>query len=173
MVNADSATTQLQNKYNAELIVTERGKYKFDLVNWQQDYKGFRSRMKKTYIENGTFSPIPEHVYKKYDQMRQELVDEVFVRIKDAMSTDNIDMMLRLMRPEDENLLRLIDQKGKIRSSPELKDVITRCKSRSLIISTKRTGNNPLYDLTQLGKDVLLAIDADDKAKEKIRRKGE
>jgi len=173
MVNADSATTQLQNKYNAELIVTERGKYKFDLVSWKQDYKGFRSRMKKTFIEEGTFSPIPESVYKKYDEMRQELVEEVFVRIKDALSTDNIDLMLRLLRPEDENLLRLIDQKGAIRSSHELKDVITRCRSRSLILSNRRVGNNPTYDLSRLGKDVLLAIDSDDKAKEKIRRKGE
>jgi predicted transcriptional regulator len=129
--------------------------------------------MKKTYIEEGTFSTIPKDIYIKYDEMRKELVDEVFIRIKDALSYDSIDQMLKLLRPEDENLLRLIHQKGAIRSAPELKDVITRCRSRSLIISTHRVGNNVMYDLSQLGKDVLLAIDADDRAKEKIRRKGD
>ena len=173
MVNADSATTQLQNKYNAELTITERGKYKFDKITWQQDYRGFRSRIKKIFVEEGTFSPISDKEYKIYDTARMELVDEVFIRMKDAMSLDNIDAILKLLRPEDENLLRLIHKKGAIRASPELKDNITRCRSRNLILNTHRVGNNVMYDLSQLGADVLLAIDSNDKAKERIQRKGD
>jgi hypothetical protein len=173
MVNADSATTQLQNKYNAELIVTSRGNFKFDLVNWQQDYRGFRNKMSKTYVEKGTFNPIPIEVYKKYDEMRQELVDEVFVRLKDAQSADSVDRLIKVVKPEDIAFLRLIKEIGVITATPEYKNIITRCRGRGLIVATSRSGNNPRYDLTQLACDLLLTIDSDDKAKEKIRRKGE
>ena len=163
MVNAEEATSQLQNKYNAEVTVKTKGTYKYDKVEWLQDFRGFRTRMKKTWIENGTFDPIPMDVYMKYDKMRMELTKEVFVRIKDALSTDNLEMQLRLLKPDDERLLLYIDQKGPTNYDTfsdifgeKTKDTVTRCKARNLIIATQsEPGRHPKYELTQLGKDLL------------------
>ncbi len=169
MVNAEEATSQLQNKYNAEVTVYTKGHYKYDRVEWLQDFKGFRTRMKKTWVENGTFDPIPSEVYKRYDKMRMALTKEVFVRIKDALSYDNIDFLLRILKPDDEEFLRLIDKRGPTTYAKEWDDVITRCRSRNLIVSISCAGNHVKYDLSQLGRDVLAAIDKDPKVMEKMR----
>ncbi len=168
MVNAEEATSQLQNKYNAEITVKTKGHYKYDRVDWLQDFKGFRTRMKKTWIENGTFDPIPLEIYKKYDEMRKELTKEVFVRIKDALSNDNISVLLRLIKPEDEQFLRWIDKKGAVSYDKTLDEVITRCRSRSLIVSVPTTRGHCRYDLSQLGKDLLMKIDSDNNASQRI-----
>ena len=168
MVNAEEATSQLQNKYNAEVTVKSKGHYKYDRVEWLQDYKGFRTRMKKTWIENGTFDPIPREVYAKYDEMRRQLTKEVFVRIKDALSYDNMDFLLRMLKPEDEQFLRLIDVKGPATYEKEIADVVTRCRSRNLIISISTSGRHAKYDLSQLGKDLLMTLDSDSKASERV-----
>ncbi len=173
MVNAEEATSQLQNKYNAEVTVTSKGNYKYDKVEWLQDYRGFRTKMKKTWIENGTFDPIPTEWYLKYDSMRRDLTKEVFVRIKDALSYDNMDFLLRMMKPEDEQFLRLIDQKGPTKYDKSYEDIITRCRSRNLIVSVSQAGGHTKYDLSQLGKDVLMTIDSDDKASDKIQKRAE
>lgn len=168
MVNAEEATSQLQNKYNAEVTVRSKGHYKYDKVEWLQDFKGFRTRMKKTWIENGTFDPIPKEVYLKYDAMRKDLTKEVFIRIKDALSYDNMDFLLRMLKPEDEQFLRLIDEKGPTTYEKEMADIITRCRSRNLIISVSTAGKHTKYDLSQLGKDLLMTIDSDGKASDRI-----
>jgi hypothetical protein len=166
MVNAEEATSQLQNKYNAEVTVKTKGHYKYDKVEWLQDFRGFRTRMKKTWIESGTFDPIPPEVYVKYDKMRMELTKEVFVRIKDALSMDNVDTCIRMLKPEDLILLRYIDNKGPSRHSTindelgvKAKDTVTRCKARNLIISISDGPNHCKYEMSQLGKDVLTAYD--------------
>ncbi len=169
MVNAEEATSQLQNKYNVEITVKSKGHYKYDKVEWLQDYKGFRTRMKKTWVENGTFDPIPQEIYLKYDAMRKELTKEVFVRIKDALSYDNMDFLLRLLKPEDEQFLRFIDQKGRATYDKTIDDVITRCRSRNLIVSVPTSKGHCKYELSQLGKDLLMTIDSNDKASERIK----
>lgn len=177
MVNAEEATSQLQNKYNAEITVKSKGNYKYDKVEWMQDFRGFRTKMKKTWIENGTFDPIPEDIYRIYDEKRKELTKEVFVRIQDALSADSLDYVLRMLKPEDVQLLRLLDTRGPTRSDTaanelgdSLKHVITRCRARNLIISLgSRTRNTrATYDLSQLGKDVLDALDSNDKAVQRV-----
>lgn len=166
MVNAEEATSQLQNKYNAELTVNKKGHYKYDAVSWLQDFKGFRTKMKKTWIENGTFDPIPEDVYRVYDEMRKDLTREVYVRIQDALTVDSIDFVLRMIKPEDTQLLTLISNKGPIyyemaRSTlgEKYKDTITRCKARNLIIATTPNQKSYRYDISPLGVDVLAAIE--------------
>jgi hypothetical protein len=163
MVNAEEATSQLQNKYNAEITVKTKGNYKYDKVEWLQDFRGFRTKMKKTWVENGTFDPIPTEVYAEYDKMRMQLTKEVFVRINDALSLDNLETQFKLLKSDDATLLRAIDNKGAlaletikgILGEDKAKEIITRCKSRNLIVSISCPGGNQKYDLTQLGKDVL------------------
>jgi hypothetical protein len=179
MVNAEEATIQLQNKYNIEVVVNSKGHYKYDSVSWQQDFRGFRTKMKKTWIENGEFDPIPQEVYKEYDVMRHELVQEAFVRIKDAMAADQLETTLRLIKPVDIDFLRLIDTRGPIRhdtAKDELGDEkykmsLTRCKARSLIISTCQGGTVYKLDMTSLGKDVLDEYDNRQLDNKKVRRK--
>lgn len=162
MVNAEEATSQLQNKYNAEVTVKTKGHYKYDKVDWLQDFRGFRTKMKKTWIENGTFDPIPTEIYARYDQMRMQLTKEVFVRINDALSLDNLETQFKLLKNEDATLLRLLDSKGALTMEAletvlgeQTKTIITKCKSRNLIVSVSCPGGHYKYDLTQLGKDVL------------------
>lgn len=168
MVNAGEATSQLQDKYNAEITVNRKGHYKYDRVEWLQDFKGFRTRMKKTWVENGKFPPIPKDWYKKYDQMRCELTKEVFIRIKDALSYDNMDYLLKLLKPEDEQLLRLISNKGPISYEPGLKETITRCKARNLLTRLPTSPGHIKYELSQLGVDLLMTLDSDEKASRRL-----
>lgn len=166
MVDAGEATAQLQGKYNAEIFVNSKGKYKYDKVQWQQDYKGFNTRMRKDWIENGTFDPIPFNIYKEYDELRRDLTKQVFVRLKDALSMDTVDQMLKILKPADIQLLRLIDQKGPVKydtAKDQLgevyKDTLTRCKARSLVIPTNLGNNNYKLDLSSIGYDILTALD--------------
>lgn len=174
MVNAEEATSQLQNKYNVEVTVKRKGHYKFDKVEWLQDFRGFRTRMKKTWVENGTFDPLPTEVYKMYDSMRQDLTKEVFIRIEDALSVDSLDFVLKMIKPEDVDLLKLIDKIGPVyyeKAKNELgenyKDTITRCRARNLIVSTNVQQKNYKYEITGLGKDVITALENKDNAVKK------
>ena len=166
MVDADEATSQLQNKYNAEVTVSRKGKYKYDRVEWMQDFRGFKKKLRKDWQENGTFDPIPDEVYRRYDEMRKELTKEVFVRIQDALSIDSLDFVLRMIKPEDVKLLTLINDRGAIyhdTARSELgkayKNTIRRCKARNLLVSTTTDGGHYRYDISNLGKDVLVALE--------------
>lgn len=166
MVDAGSATQQLQGKYNIEVFITEKGKYKYDKVIWKQDFNGFRTIMKKDFIEVGEFSPIPMPRYKEYDEMRKDLNKQAFVRLKDAMSVDTVDALLKILQPDDVQLLSLIRQKGPVKYDlakdklgESYKDTLTRCKARSLIIPTNLGNNNYKLDLSSIGLDVLAALE--------------
>lgn len=169
MVDAGSATAQLAGKYNLEVFVNTKGKYKYDKVIWKQDYNGFNTIMKKRCIEYGEFEPIPAEYYKQYDAMRQDLNQQAFVRLKDALAIDTVEMLLKILKPEDIMLLRLIQKlgptkydKAKEELGEQYKDTLTRCKARSLIIPTKLHNNNYKLDLSSIGFDVLAALDKTD-----------
>lgn len=173
MVDAGEATQQLQGKYTHEVTVNYKGKYKYDRVHWRQDFSGFRTMMKKEWIENGTFDPIPMNVYKEYDELRRDLTKQVFVRLKDALSMDTVDQLLKILKPIDISLLRLIESKGPVKydtAKDELgeqyKETLTRCKARSLVIPTNLGNNNYKLDLSSIGFDILAALD---KGKSEIR----
>ena len=38
---------QIQNKYTPELQMLEKGRYKYDRVEWMQDYRGWKPKSKK------------------------------------------------------------------------------------------------------------------------------
>lgn len=168
-VDAGSATQQLQGKYNIEVFITTKGKYKYDKVHWKQDYTGFRVMMKKECIETGTFKPIPPSIYKQYDEMRMELTDQAFVRLEDAMATDTLDSLLQLLKPTDIQLIQLIDSEGPIKYDrakeilgEEYKLTLTRCKARSIVIPTNLGNNNYKLDLSSIGRDIIEVLKEND-----------
>jgi hypothetical protein len=98
--------------------------------------------------------------------MRKDLNKQAFVRLKDAMSFDTVDMLLKIIKPSDIQLLRLIEKRGpthhavaKEELGEEYKDTLTRCKARSLIIPTAMGNNNYRLDLSSIGVDLLSALD--------------
>jgi DNA-binding ferritin-like protein (Dps family) len=162
MVDASEPTQQLQNKYNAELTVNFKGQYKYDKIRWEQDFRGFRTRIKKTWIENGDFPTLPLEVYREYDSMRKELVKESFVRMHDAFATDYLEQILKMLKEDDLKLSRLIDKRGpttynfaKEELGETYKDALCRCRARNLILPTHMEGTSYKLDLSKLGKDVL------------------
>lgn len=168
MVDAGEATAQLQGKYTHEVTVNKKGHYKYDRVNWHQDFRGFRTIMKKEWIENGTFDPIPKEVYLQYDELRKDLTKQVFVRLKDALSQDTVPQLLKILNEHDFKLLRLIQRKGpahhkmlQTELGEQYKDTVTRCKARSLVL-TMNTGSDTKLDLSSIGIDILAALDKKD-----------
>jgi len=175
MVNAESPTSQLQNKYNIEVIVPRKGVYKVDRVVWLQDYRGFRTKMKKwCIVDNATFPKIPDKYYKPYDKRRMSLTKEVYVRIQDAMSIDKLDIVLKMIKPSDIQLLKLIDLNGPIyykKAREDLKELykqtVIRCKSRGLIITSDHGSYNYKLEITPLAIDVLESLKNKDTARKK------
>ena len=166
MVDPNEPTLQLASKYTHELQVLEKGKYKYDVVEWQQNYRGFKTRVKKTFIENGTFDMWPKEVYLQYDEVRKSLCDEVFQRIDDTITVSSLDVALQLLKLEDENLLRLINKVGPITHyiadktlGPNARDILTRCKARNLVMPLLKGNRNYHVELTTLGQQVLEALD--------------
>jgi hypothetical protein len=166
MVDAGEATAQLQGKYTHEVTVLSKGHYKYDKVNWQQDFRGFQTRMKKEWIENGTFDPIPMNIYKEYDEARKDLTKQVFVRLKDALSLDTVAQMLKILVPADILLLRTIQKKGplsyegaKAILGEDYKDTITKCKARSLVIPNSVGTHHYIFDISSIGLDILKELD--------------
>jgi hypothetical protein len=166
MVDAGEATAQLQGKYTHELTVNKKGHYKYDRVNWQQDFRGFRTMMKKEWIENGTFTAIPKEVYLQYDELRKDLTKQVFVRLKDALSMDTVPQLLKILTPDDIKLLRLIQKEGPVYTKKiqdnigitKYKDVTTRSKARCLVLPV-RVGQDWKLDLSSIGWDILKELD--------------
>lgn len=177
MVDPNEPTLQLASKYTHELQILGKGHYKYDIVEWQQNYKGFKTRVKKTFVEEGTYEPWPREVYLQYDEIRKSLCDEVFQRIEDTITISSLDVALKLLKSEDENLLRLIEKLGPIShyvANKELgknsKEILVRCKSRNLVMPLLKGTQHYDVELTTLGRQVLEALD-NPKAKQKVEAK--
>jgi len=166
MVDPTEATYQIQEKYSHEVFIPERGVYKYDRVQWMPDYRGWRPKKNKIWIETNYFEEVPRDVYVQYDEMRMSLVHEAKQRIKDAMASDSqMESLLKRLQPLDIQLLELIQAKGlvnidaiKKELGEDTKEVLVRCKARCLVIPLNQGNNYYKYDLTDLGYDVLDAI---------------
>jgi ABC-type lipoprotein export system ATPase subunit/GNAT superfamily N-acetyltransferase len=165
MVDPAEPTFQLMQKYTHELFVPSRGVYKYDRVIWNQDYKGWRPRRSKDWIETNNFKPVPIDVYKQYDEMRLSLVDEMHQRIQDAICESRTEQILKRLLDADVKLLETIQIRGptyyeKIMEEvgPDCKDALIRCKARSLIVPIRKESGYYKYDLTDLGYQILDAI---------------
>jgi len=168
MVEPSEPTQQLQNKYSHELWCYGRGKVKYDRYYRLQDYKGFRSKGRKTWIDDFEFDPIPDEIFREYDQMRQALADEVLVSIEDTMVESGLDYLMRKLEPMDYQLMRIIKESGPIyhdRVYAEFgrdlgKKILTRLKSRAVIspVRDPSTGYSR-YDMYEIGFEILKALD--------------
>jgi len=160
MVDPTEPTLQLTNKYTHEIQILEKGKYKYDRVDWQQNYRGWKNRMKKTCIEVNTFDELPPEVYRDYDVTRMDLADEVIQRIKDAITESQSVLVFKRCKPIDFTILELLDQRGLIpystlAVSKENKMALIRLKSRGLVVPLHQGKRYYKYDITQLGREVL------------------
>jgi ATPase subunit of ABC transporter with duplicated ATPase domains len=165
MVDPAEPTFQLIQKYTHELFLPQRGVYKYDRVIWSQDFKGWRPRRSKDWIETNNFKPIPEDVYKQYDEMRLTLVDEMHQRIQDAIVESRTDQILKRLLDADVKLLETIQVRGPTyyeklceEVGPDTKDALVRCKARSLIVPIRKETGYYKYDLTDLGYEILDAV---------------
>jgi hypothetical protein len=161
MVDPNEPTFQLLTKYTHEIQVTDRGYYKYDSVTWLQDYRGFKPKPKKTFIERNEFDAWPEEVYEIYDdEIREDLTDEVFERIDTALADTHGASVIKRLKPQDFTILQRILDKGLLaRNTKEWtkyeKDSIIRLKSRNLISPVQVSQRNYSYDITNLGMEVL------------------
>jgi len=168
MVEPSEPTQQLQNKYTHELWVYSRGCVKYDRYHTMQDYKGFRPKGRKTWIDDFEFDPIPNEVFIQYDQMRQALADEVLLSIEDTMVESQQEYLMRRLEPIDYQLMRRIKEKGPIyhdmvyaEFGKDLgKQVLTRLKSRGVITPVRDTTTGySKYDMNMIGFEILKALD--------------
>lgn len=161
MVDPLEPTFQIQNKYTHEIQILSKGTYKYDRVEWRQDFKGWKPRTKKTFVETNTFDPWPDKVYAKYDKVRMGLADEVLQNIEDAISMSQVGWVLKLSKPSDFRLLQLIVDRGPILYrhisdiGKEWRKTLIRCKARKLIVPVAQSKGYYRYDITPLGVDVL------------------
>lgn len=170
MIEPTSPTEQLLLKYTHEVMVeritdTERY-YKYDKCRRQQDYKGWKNRQKKDWMEKQTFGRVPSGVYKQYDEMRMSLVDEAFVSMSDQMVDDNLAHVLKRITTVDITLLKLITAEGPMehkklgrRLGDASRQALTRCKSRGLVVSIHKGNRYYVNEITDLGLEVLKAVE--------------
>jgi hypothetical protein len=164
MVEPSEPTQQLQNKYTHEIWVYERGRAKYDRYHSQQDYRGFRTRGRKTWVDDFEFDPIPDEVFKEYDQMRQALADEVLLAIEDVVVETQLAYLIRRLDKYDLTVMQMIKDMGPVyhqkvyeQLGKDLgKKVLTRLKSRGIITTlTDRDSGYYRYDMNDIGFEIL------------------
>jgi len=170
MIDPTVATNQLMIKYTHEIrveaITDKKRIYKYDKVKRQQDFRGWKPRTRKDWLEIQEFDPIPLDVYEQYDSMRLALVDEMFVAIEDSMAFDTVDRAIERMEPIHHQLLRFIKTYGMVNhhklknqfGEPGLK-AMSWLKSYGLMVPVRKKGAYYNYDITSLGFDVLKKCD--------------
>lgn len=175
MIEPTSPTEQLLLKYTHEVRIEvtydkktgkEKRTYKYDKCKRQQDYKGWKHRQKKSWIEVQDFDPIPLDVYEQYDEMRLALVDETFVAIEDSMVFDTVERAVKRMEPIHYQILRFMKTVGMVNhhrlkkefGEPGLK-AMSWLKSYGLAVPVRKGKAYYNYDITALGTDVLKEAD--------------
>lgn len=158
----NSLTQQLQEKYTHELYVYERGKAKYDIIDWQQNYSGWVPRQNKEWIQCFDFPEVPLDVYKEYDLNRVALVDELNQQIKDSVYDNEVTKLLKRIDDKDIEILEEIQAKGPltpywIEQHDGHRDALKKCKSRSPVFSVRK-GSHYQYYISDFGIMVLDTI---------------
>jgi len=171
MIEPTEPTQQLQNKYTHELWCYERGRAKYDRYHVQQDYRGFKVRGHKNWIDDFEFDCIPHEVFVEYDQMRQALADEVLISIEDTMVESHLNYLMKRLEAPDYQLMKLISDFGPVyhkkvyeEFGQELgKKILTRLKSRAIIspVRDPETGYSK-YDMNEIGFEILKTLASKD-----------
>jgi len=180
MINPRSPTQQLMEKYTHEIkverISDDKRIYKYDKCSQEQDYKGWRNRLKKDWKETQEFGEVPLDVYKQYDEVRTSLVDEVFENIEDQMVEDSVPKILARIDKVDIHLLSFIrqvgpvyDKKVKQELGANYRQAMVRCKARSLVTPIRGKGHYYHYDITDLGLEVLKALGESEKSEISVK----
>jgi hypothetical protein len=163
MGNPNALTQQLQEKYTHEIFVPEKGLAKYDAIDWQQNFAGWQPRRKKAWQDTFTFDEVPISIYKKYDENRMALVDEMDQLIEDAMVDSESYRLLKRLDKLDIELLTKLRDDGMIhkdwfkkKENQKFGEILKRCKARSLIIPLVKPGTEQYYyDATDFGLEVL------------------
>lgn len=163
MVSPTEPTQQLQEKYTHEVWVYSRGKAKYDRFYAVQDYKGFRAKRRKHWIDDFPFWNIPKEVFIEYDQIRQELADEVLLSIKDTLVDNDIERVTKKLAPSDLQLRQLIQDTGPVYykkvyddfGKPLGKKVLTRLKARGIISPMRDSSGYTRYDMNEIGFEII------------------
>jgi len=174
MLDPSEATYQLASKYSHEIRITSPieknvpGTYKYDVIEWKQDFRSNRIRQKKTWLETQTFNYWPRDIYLKYNAMRVSLSGEIFQRIKDKRRESETEKNLKMLKPSDIEVLKLIDARGPsntrdIRNNLDDEqefdpNTIMRLKSRNLLIPYKTPSGQYKHDISDLGLSILDAV---------------
>jgi len=170
MIEPTSPTEQLLLKFTHEIKIertaTDKRMYKYYACERQQDFKGWKHRQKKDWIEQQEFGKAPLDVYEQYDEMRLSLVDEVFETITDSMVETTLDSIMKRLQPLDLQLIHLIKTYGPINhhklkselGNPGLK-ALARCKGRGIIVPRRKSKAYYVYDVTDFGLEVLKACE--------------
>lgn len=170
MLIPSEPTFQVYQKFTHELWIYQKGKAKYDQVDWQQDFRGWQARQDKDWIDSFTFEEMPMDVYKQYDEMRCSIADELDQQIDDAITETQTPALLKRLQPLDIELMEQIEAKGMLSydylhetCGGRFHDAVIRCKARSLVVPVRKQ-TAYWYDLTNLGIQILQALR--DKTKE-------
>ncbi len=111
MDRAENLTQQIVLKYDIEILVKERGKFKIDRVTWRQDYYGWKPQFRKWHITYGEFNPVPEDIYRRYDERRTSLTQDLRESILDNMMRSRT-WILKMLDEEDIIILGILRDIG-------------------------------------------------------------
>lgn len=163
MLLPSEPTFQIYQKFTHELWLYSKGKCKYDEVDWEQDYAGWRSRQDKDWVDHFTFEPMPIDVYKQYDEMRCSIADELDQQIDDAITETQTPTLLKRLQPIDIEFMELIEARGQVHydylyteCANKYHDALIRCKARSLVVPVRKQ-TSYWYDLTSFGYQILNA----------------
>lgn len=164
MGNPSGATQQLQEKYTHEVYVESRGHAKYDKVEWQQNFAGWQARQDKTWLCSFDFDPVPMDIYKRYNEKREQLVNDLIQQIDDAQIENEGLRIFRRLNETDIDLIERFQSRGEISwewfSKPEnarLKESVEKLRSRGVVIPQPH-GTAYWYELTDFGYDMLTVI---------------
>ncbi|MGD0071390.1 MAG: hypothetical protein ABSB71_07940 [Candidatus Bathyarchaeia archaeon] len=163
MNQPDEITKQLASKYTHELYLPTRGIAKYDSVGWNQNFYGWQPYQDKDWKQSFEFDEVPLDIYKRYDEQRMSLVDELNIAIEDKIIENDLERTIKRMIPGDYDLLQTIYQEGpmseydiKNTNDPEtIKEAIKRCRARNLLVTVRGAGSHYKQDLTNLGLEIL------------------
>lgn len=150
MGSPSGVTLQLQEKYTHEVYLESKNHAKYDKVDWQQNFSGWQAMQNKTWLHEFDVEYAPVEIYRKYDEMRQALVDELLQQIDDAQIENEGIKVLRRLQQIDVDLIEEFQKQGAIPRDwfymPEhekYQEVLSRCKTRGSLfqsVEVQRTG---------------------------------
>lgn len=165
MGSPSGVTQQLQEKYTHEVWLDRSQHAKYDAVNWQQNYGGWDARQDKEWLHEFDVVKAPLDVYKEYDEMRQNLVDDLFLQIDDAQIESEGTRIFKRLNQNDTAFIEMMSDGPKPKDwfykeeNYKWREVLKRCTARNITVPIRRN-TAYWYDLTDFGYNILGLIQA-------------